>query len=92
MATYAVQLAIISPYVDARVDSNTFSLGNPMPDLTLTLCRSRLSLPVRPLALADTEFVPEPYSFRLPKTTFYFISSKALAARSIRIITLSIYV
>jgi hypothetical protein len=29
---------ITSPYVDARVDSNTFTMDNPMPESTLTLC------------------------------------------------------
>ncbi len=27
-----------SPYVPSRVDSNTFTMGNPMPESTLTLC------------------------------------------------------
>ncbi len=34
-------------YVHSRVDSNTFTKGNPMPELTLTLCQSRLYPPVR---------------------------------------------
>ncbi len=33
---------ITSPYVHSRVDSNTFTIGNPMPDSTLTLCQSRV--------------------------------------------------
>ncbi len=28
---------ITSPYVHSRVDSNTFTTGNPMPESTLTL-------------------------------------------------------
>ncbi len=42
-------LTITSPYVDARVDSNTFIMGNPMPESTLTLRQSRLYPPVRDL-------------------------------------------
>ncbi len=34
-------LTIISPYVHSRVDSNTFTMGNPMPVSTLSLCQSR---------------------------------------------------
>jgi hypothetical protein len=30
-----------------RVDSNTFTMGNPMPESTLSLCQSRLYPPVR---------------------------------------------
>jgi hypothetical protein len=36
-----------------RVDSNTFTMGNPMPEATLTLCQSRLYPPVRDLGLAS---------------------------------------
>ncbi len=32
------KLTITSPYVHSRVDSNTFTMGNPMPESTLTLC------------------------------------------------------
>ncbi len=38
---------ITSPYVHSIVDSNTFIMGNPMPDSTLILCQSRLYPPVR---------------------------------------------
>ncbi len=31
----------------ARVDSNTFTMGSPMPESTFTLCQSRLYPPVR---------------------------------------------
>ncbi len=40
-------LNIASPYVHSRVDSNTFTMGNPMPESTLSLCQSRLFPPVR---------------------------------------------
>ncbi len=30
------KLTITSPYVHSRVDSNTFTMGNPMPESTLT--------------------------------------------------------
>jgi hypothetical protein len=36
------ELNITSPYVHSRVDSITFTMGNPMPESTLTLCQSRL--------------------------------------------------
>ncbi len=41
------EVTITSPCVNSRVDSNTFTLGNPMPESTLTLCQSRLYPPVR---------------------------------------------
>ncbi len=41
------ELTIISPHVPSRVNSNAFTMGNPMPESTLTLCQSRLYLPVR---------------------------------------------
>jgi hypothetical protein len=40
-------LTIISPYGHFRVDSNTFTMGNPMPESTLTLCQSWLYPSVR---------------------------------------------
>jgi hypothetical protein len=42
---YMPELTITSP--NAHVDSNTFTMGNLMPESTLTLCQSRLYLPVR---------------------------------------------
>jgi hypothetical protein len=37
------ELTITSPYFHSRVnDSNTFTMGNTMPESTLTLCQSRL--------------------------------------------------
>jgi hypothetical protein len=41
------ELTITSPYVNSRVDSNTFTKGNPMPESTLTQCQSRLCPPVK---------------------------------------------
>jgi hypothetical protein len=41
------EMNITSPYIHSRVDSNTFTMGNPMPKSTLTLCQSRLYPPVR---------------------------------------------
>ncbi len=41
------EMTITSPYVQSRVDSKTFTIGNPMPKSTLTLCQSRLYPPVR---------------------------------------------
>jgi hypothetical protein len=40
-------LTIISPFVHSRVDSNTFTMVNPMPESTLTLCQRRLYPPMR---------------------------------------------
>jgi hypothetical protein len=42
MGPYA---GVDSPYVHSRVDSNTFTMGNPIPESTLTLYRSRLYPP-----------------------------------------------
>ncbi len=44
-------LTITSPYADSRVGSNTFTMGNPMPESTLILSQSWLYPPVR-----DKEF------------------------------------
>jgi hypothetical protein len=33
------ELTITSPYVHSRVDSNTFTMGNPMPESTLSPCQ-----------------------------------------------------
>ncbi len=41
------ELTTTSPYVHSRVDSNTFIMGNPMPESTLTLCQSWIYPPVR---------------------------------------------
>jgi hypothetical protein len=35
------ELTLSSPYVHYRVDSNSFNMGNPMKELTLTLCQRR---------------------------------------------------
>jgi hypothetical protein len=35
-----------SPYVHSKIDSNTFTMGNPIPESTLTPCQSRLYPPV----------------------------------------------
>jgi hypothetical protein len=43
------ELILTSPYVDSRVDYNTCTMSNPMPESTLTLCQSRLYIPVRDL-------------------------------------------
>jgi hypothetical protein len=40
------ELTITSPYVHFRIDSSTFTMGNSMPESTLTLCQSRLYSPV----------------------------------------------
>jgi hypothetical protein len=50
------ELTLTSSYVHSRVDSNTFTVGNPMPESTLTLCHSRLYPPVR-----DFGFGPPPH-------------------------------
>jgi hypothetical protein len=39
---YMPELTINSPYVHSRVDYNTFTMGNRMPESTLILCQSRL--------------------------------------------------
>ncbi len=50
------ELTITSPYVHSRVDSNTFTIGNPMPESTLTLCQSQLYSPVRAFDLASVQY------------------------------------
>jgi hypothetical protein len=40
------ELTINSHCVHSRLGSNTFTMGNPMPESTLTLCQSRLYPPV----------------------------------------------
>ncbi len=47
------ELTITSQYVDSRVDSNTCTMGNPMPESTLTLCQSRLNSAVRDLGFGS---------------------------------------
>jgi hypothetical protein len=39
------ELTITSPHFRSRVDSNTFTMGNPMPESTLTQWQSRLYPP-----------------------------------------------
>jgi hypothetical protein len=46
------ELTITSPYVHSRVDYNTFTTGNPMPESTLTLCQSR------PYPFARVAYIP----------------------------------
>jgi hypothetical protein len=42
------ELTITSPYMSTpKVDSKTFTIGNPTPESTLTLCQGRLYPPVR---------------------------------------------
>ncbi len=43
------ELTITSPYADSRVDSGSFTMGNPKPESTVTLCQSLLYSPVRDL-------------------------------------------
>jgi hypothetical protein len=45
----APELTKTSPYVNSRVDCNTCTMGNPMPESTLTLCQSQLHPQVRDL-------------------------------------------
>jgi hypothetical protein len=40
-----LELTITSPYVCSRVDSNTFTMGNPMPDSTLSPSQGLLIWP-----------------------------------------------
>ncbi len=46
-------LTITSLYVHSRVDSNTFTMGNPIPEWTFTLSRVDFFPPVRGLGLAS---------------------------------------
>jgi hypothetical protein len=60
------ELTITSPYVHSRVDSITFTMGNPMPESTLTLCQRRLYPPVRDFGLASGAKHTQ-YSSRMPQ-------------------------
>jgi hypothetical protein len=51
------ELTITSPFVHSTVDSHTFSMGNPMPESTLTLCQSRLYPPVRDFGFGLSSFL-----------------------------------
>ncbi len=44
----------VGPYagIDRNLDFNTCTIGNPIPESTLTLCQSRLYSPVRDLGLS----------------------------------------
>jgi hypothetical protein len=44
-----LELTITPPFVKSRVDSNTCTMGNPLPESTLTLCQSQLYPPDRDL-------------------------------------------
>jgi hypothetical protein len=44
-------LTITSPYVHSRVDSSTFTMDNPMPELTLTLCQKSTLSPTQGLGI-----------------------------------------
>ncbi len=47
-----------------RVDSNTFTMGNPMPESTLTLCQSLLDHLVRDFGFGLwTEFIDDENGF-----------------------------
>ncbi len=45
MGPYAGDDYITSPYFHSKDDSNTFTMGSPMLESTLTLCQSRLYSP-----------------------------------------------
>jgi hypothetical protein len=44
---YIPELTITSTYVHSKAHCNTFTMGNPVPQSTITLCQSRLYPPVR---------------------------------------------
>ncbi len=55
-ARYTVQQ---NPKAKSKVpDYNTFTMGNPMPESTLTLYQSRLYPPVRELGFGLRDFIP----------------------------------
>ncbi len=51
-----------SPYVHSRVDSNTFTMDNPMPESTLTLCQVPFYPTVRDFGfgLRSADFISRP--------------------------------
>ncbi len=63
------ELTITWPYVYSRVDSNTFTMVNPMPESTLTLCQSRLYLTVRDFRFGIRSWFHESFTFHQMQTT-----------------------
>jgi hypothetical protein len=51
------EFTIASPYVHSRVNSNKFTMGNPMPESTLTLCQSRLYPPSQGVWICPLDLV-----------------------------------
>jgi hypothetical protein len=49
------ELTITSPFIHSKVDSNTFTMDNPMPESTLALCQSPQSRTLD-LALCPYQF------------------------------------
>jgi hypothetical protein len=64
------ELTTAFSYYHFRVDSNTFTVGNPMPESTLTLCQSRLYPPVRDLGFGLCSHGPR--ALYTEKQTFKF--------------------
>ncbi len=58
------ELTITPPYVHSRVDSNTFTMGNPMPESTLTL-----------YVYAKVDFIPPVRDFRFSRSCCKILSS-----------------
>ncbi len=54
------ELTINSPFFHSRVDSNTFTMGTPMPESAVTLCQSRLYPPVRDFGFGLSTLVCPP--------------------------------
>jgi hypothetical protein len=72
------ELTITSPYVHSRVDSNTFTMGNPMSKSTLTLCQSLLLSPsqrlwIWPLRKCQTTSTPQFYAAFRPNNIILMI-------------------
>jgi hypothetical protein len=70
MGAYAgVDYSITSPYVQSRVDSKTFTTGNPMPESTLPPCQG---LWIWPLGS-----VTSVAKFRVPDWRIYWIPAQS---------------
>ncbi len=73
-------LTITSPYVHSRVDSNTFTMGNPMPveKSTSILCQSRLYPPVRDLGFGLSPRMRAVPITNYAKTTLHYSPSSSM--------------
>ncbi len=78
MGSYAGVDYITSTYVHFRNDSNAFAMGNPLPELTLTLCQSRLYPKLETLDLFGRQYLNCAPQTRPTKRQLGFLSKSIL--------------